>query len=201
MRLRRAFLICLAVLGIVGSNSLAARKDLLPSPENVYGVIEIGASGIKALVIQKNYDDPAADTPPTKTLKEYEPADKNARNLGAIKSGRVVSVSAVSEIVQRMETDYAMPRTHLYLVGSSGLPSENRSLLSALTFSEGQIEFIDATHGAILVFKVIVPVCRLNQVLVLDLGSGNSKGAFLESLKNGDFATYSMSAQKVGLLP
>jgi hypothetical protein len=186
----RTFVICLVMFGIVGATWSATKKEPPPSPENVYGVIEIGASGIKAVVIQKTFDDPTADTPPTKTLKEYEPADKNAGNLEAVKSGRVVS--AVSEIVHRMETDYAVPRTHLYLVGSSGLPAENRSLLSALTFSEGQIDFIKPNQEAILVFKGIVPVHRLNQVVVLDLGSGNSKGAYLESSKDGDFATYSM---------
>jgi hypothetical protein len=186
----RTFLICLAMLGIVGSTCSATRKDPPPNPENVYGVIEIGASGIKALAIQKTFDDPVADTPPTKTLKEYEPADKNAYSLEAIRSGRVVS--AVSEIAHRMETDYGLQRTHLYLVGSSGLASENRSLLSALTFSEGQIDFINPSQEAVLVFKGIVPVRRLSQVVVLDIGSGNSKGAYLESPKSGDFATYSL---------
>ncbi len=166
----------------------ASKAEELPSAENVYGVIEIGSKGIKASAIQKLPDNPSAEVPPTKKLKDYEPVDKDAAKLESIKSGRVVP--AVAELARRMEEDYHLQRSHLFLVGSSGLAEENRRLLGTLTFAEGQMAFINPTQEATLVFKGIVPKHRLSQVVVLDIGSGNSKGAYLE--KGSEFATYSI---------
>jgi hypothetical protein len=196
MRLRICILLlALALTGV--SRTTAATPAPDPTPDNVYGVIEIGAKGIKASVIQKLRYDPQAEAPPTKKLKEYKPEDKDAGNLEAIKSGRVVG--AVSKIAHQMEEDYHMTHAHLYLVGSSGLPAENRTLLGALTFAEGQLDFVNPAQESTLLFKGIVPKHRINQVVVLDIGSGNSKGAYLEDLKGKkdskskrDFDTYSM---------
>jgi hypothetical protein len=164
---------------------VALAKD---SPDEVYGVVEVGASGVKGMVIQKLPSEAAAENPPTKMLKQYEPLDKNA--FTAETAGRVGE--AVGQLRKKMQDDFKVPDHHFYLVGSSGLPAEVKSAIAGKTFAEGAIEFIDANKEATLVFRGIVPPQRLNQVVVLDIGSGNSKGCYVEKSQPLSFTNFAV---------
>src|SRR5580692_4119019 len=53
----------------------ALAKD---ATDDVYAVVEIGASGVKGMVVQALPANADPENPPTKMLKQYEPLDKNA---------------------------------------------------------------------------------------------------------------------------
>jgi hypothetical protein len=158
--------------------------------EDVYAVVEIGASGVKGMVVQNLPANADPENPPTKMLKQYEPLDKNAFTAEA--ASRVAA--AVAQLHQQMQEEFKVPENHFYLVGSSGIPPEVKSALAGKTFIEGAtIEYIDAAKEATLVFRGIVPARRLSQVVVLDIGSGNTKGAYVEKVKPElTFTTYAI---------
>jgi hypothetical protein len=152
-------------------------------------VVEIGASGVKGMVVQTLKSATDTEVPPIKMLKQYEPLDKNAFTAEA--ASRVEG--AVAQMHKQMQDEFKVPDNHFYLVGSSGIPSEVKSAVAGKTFSEGAIEFIDPEKEATLVFRGIVPNRRLSQVVVLDLGSGNSKGAYVAKTKPSvTFTTFAM---------
>jgi len=157
---------------------------------DVYAVVEIGASGVKGMVIQTLKTSAEAEAPSVKMLQQYEPLDKNAFTAEA--ASRVES--AVAQLHKQMQDEFKVPDNHFYLVGSSGIPPEVKSVVAGKTFMEGAaIEFIDATKEATLVFRGIVPNRRLSQVVMLDIGSGNSKGAYVEKAKpNLTFTTFAV---------
>jgi hypothetical protein len=147
-----------------------------PNPGDVYGVIEVGASGIKGVTVQTTSPDP--ESPPVKLLKAYAPLDKNAFNWDADASGRVAE--AVEQMHQEMTTDTNLPPDHLCVVGSSGLPNDVRKNLAESIYNKtrAKMEFVTAEQEISLEFAGIVPPHRLNQVVLIDIGSGNTKGAY-----------------------
>lgn len=157
---------------------------------DIYAVVEIGASGVKGVVVQTVAENADPENPPIKTLKQYEPLDKNAFTAEA--AARVGD--AVAQMHKQMLEEFKVPENHFYVVGSSGIPADVKSAIAGKTFLEGvTVEYIDAVKEATLVFRGIVPPKRLSQVVVLDIGSGNSKGAYVEKTKPGlTFTTYSI---------
>jgi hypothetical protein len=160
------------------------------SGNDIYAVVEIGASGVKGVVVQTVTENADPENPPIKMLKQYEPLDKNAFTAEA--AARVGA--AVAQMHQQMVEEFKVPENHFYLVGSSGIPAEVKSAIAGKTFLEGTtVDYIDATKEATLVFRGIVPPRRLTQVVVLDIGSGNTKGAYVEKTKPElTFSTYSI---------
>ncbi len=187
--------ICLSAIGFAAPTKSAGRKqptaaskitaakgtaktaEAVPAGE-IFGVVEIGASGIKATVFRTEATIENAEVPPITVLKNYEPLNWNAAFANLAGSERVAK--GVAQRRQEMQDEFHFPNDHLYLVGSSGLPAEVKTLIAGATFDVGQIDYISPEQEAKLVFRGIVPVRRLQQVLVLDIGSGNSKGAALE---------------------
>ena len=54
------------------------------------------------------------------------------------------------------------------------------------------MKFISSTDEAKYTFDGIVPEWRLGQVVVVDVGSGNIKGAYFESAQGGKHVTFSI---------
>lgn len=181
-----------ALLPLLSTIALAkeARETKEAPADAVYGVVEVGASGVKGMVVQILPATADTENPPSKMLKQYEPLDKNAFTSEA--ATRVAD--AITKLHKDMQDEFKVPTNHFYLVGSSGLPPAVQSAISGKTFMEGAaIEYIDATKEANLVFRGIVPPARLQQVVVLDIGSGNSKGCYIEKMQpEPTFATFSV---------
>jgi hypothetical protein len=165
----------------IGANFAAAAN---PNPAEIYGVIEVGASGIKGVTVQTTAPDP--ESPPVKVLKQYAPLDKNAFHWDAAASGRVAEF--VEQMHQEMVKDSNLPPDHLCVVGSSGIPEEVRQNLAETIFNQvhAKMEFINAEKEISLEFRGIVPPHRFNQVVLIDIGSGNTKGAYNEHSQGGD---------------
>jgi hypothetical protein len=157
--------------------TLGARE----SAEDVYAVVEVGSSGIKGQVLQLTAEDP--ESPPFKLLKLFEPVNENAFTWEASASGKISAV--VAQLHKEMREQFQLPPKHFFIIGSSGIPVEVKQILSDKIFEEVQerIEYPTAEKESDLLLRGIVPLLRLSQVVVLDIGSGNSRGAYVDKLR------------------
>ena len=163
--------VCVAASGVAWAAS--------GNPDDTFGVIEVGSSGIKALVVEQTPNDPEGS--PTRTLKQYDPVDKNAFTVDAAASGRVSE--AVKRIHQEMQDEFKLPKGHFFVVGSSGLPAEVRRALTDTIYDDGvKMDFITPEMEARYEFQGIVPRGRYSEVVLVDIGSGNTKGGYVEKL-------------------
>lgn len=170
----------------------APAQEATAASGDIYGVVEIGASGVKALVVQTGATDVDPESPPIKVLKQYEPLDYNAVFKESTENERIPK--AVKQRREEMKTEFKVTDSHFYLVGSSGLPAAVKATISAATFDQATIEYITPEQEATLVFQGIVPKKRLTQVVVLDVGSGNTKGAYVERTEPKlEFATFALA--------
>lgn len=170
------FLTCFTAVFLAASGVAWAASA---NPDDSFGVIEVGSSGIKALVVEQTPNDPEGS--PMRTLKQYDPVDKNAFTVDAAASGRVSE--AVKRIHQEMQDEFKLPKGHFFVVGSSGLPAEVRRVLTDTIYDEGvKMDFITPEMEARYEFQGIVPRGRYPEVVLVDIGSGNTKGGYVEKL-------------------
>ena len=153
-------------------------KEAASDPKNLYGVVEVGGSGVKAMLFEKTGDE-------VKFLKKYEPMEADAFSWSASSSGLVAS--AVTDIVKKMQTEFKVPDDHFDLVGSSGVPSDVRPALSDSIEQNLHLRmnYISVDQESQFVFRNLVPADKTADVVVLDLGSGNSKGTYAEVRSEG----------------
>jgi len=156
-----------------------------------YGVIELGSKGIKPIVVQPGGKDARGEQLLAKFVKKYDPINKDpyngemAKNVGA----------EVIRIRELMKKEYNVPEERVFIVESSGIPEKVKTSLLNNLPDGTPIDFMDVARECRLVFRGIVPPRRmgLNQVVVLDIGSGNSKGAYLtRNIPPFEFETFSV---------
>jgi hypothetical protein len=118
-------------------------------------------------------------------LKKYEPMEADAFSWAASSSGLVAS--AVAESVKKMQTDFKVPDDHFDIVGSSGVPMNVRPTLSDSIEQNLhlKVNYITVDQESQFVFKNIVPADQQADVVVLDIGSGNSKGSYADVRDEG----------------
>jgi hypothetical protein len=174
-----------SVFGAIGATAALAVDNEL------YGCIEIGASGIKSVVVRSR-PTVAAEEIAAEAVKEYEPQDKNAFKLDATASGRIAT--AVNQIKGQMEKDFNLDKDHLFVVGSSGLREEIRKNLRDTLLQNGlAIDFLTADQEAKIQFSAVVPRSRIKQAVSIDIGSGNTKGGcWAATQPNSEFVTFSV---------
>jgi len=150
-----------------------------------FGVIELGAKGIKPLVVTANSTEPPVKLP--------------VRNTN-LYDGQALVKSVAEEVMRfshEMEEEYHVPESHISIVMSSGVPAEitKDDIAAALPDPlKNQISVITVALESTYAFEGIVPLNRrkLNEVILLDIGSGNSKGAYLTSTGPDTFETYAV---------
>jgi hypothetical protein len=147
------------------------------SAANIYAVVEVGSSGIKGQVVQIVQPDP--ESPPIKLLKPFAPLNANAFKFEASASGKISA--EVARIRNEVQEKFKLPSDHFFVVGSSGIPADVRETLASKIYEETgrTIEYATPAMESDLLFRGIVPTHRLTQVIVLDIGSGNSRGAYV----------------------
>lgn len=148
---------------------------------NVYGVIEIGSSGVKAEVLQKL---PSAEKDGGFELEPRE-EDIEPKDVDPIEpSTQSATIAAVSDIFLEMQERFAIPCEHIVVYGSSGFASKaphSEALIDELQTEIGRnVDLISEEQEAIYVFNAVVPPHRLSEVVMLDIGSGNTKAAYLD---------------------
>jgi hypothetical protein len=151
------------------------------SATNIYAIVEVGSSGIKGQVVQIVQQDP--ESPPVKLLKPFDPMNANAFSWEASASGKISS--AVARIHNEVQEKFKLPSDHFFVVGSSGIPADVREILSSKVYEETgrNIEYATPEMESDLLFRGIVPTHRLSQVIILDIGSGNSRGAYVSKIQ------------------
>jgi serine/threonine protein kinase len=157
------------------------------SGNNLYGVIEVGSKGIKAQAIheldvvnKEGFKYKARDEAiPTQDTTPSDPAAQAA------------TVQGVSVTMKDLQERFQIPCEQIVIYGSSGLAEKAKhkdALTKAIEAATGrQMKFISVEDEAKFVFDGVVPEYRRQQVITVDIGSGNTKGAFL----NGkEYQTY-----------
>jgi exopolyphosphatase/pppGpp-phosphohydrolase len=166
-----------------------------PASAAVYGGIEIGAKGVKATALDVSA---AADGYEARVLLSDTQNTTLVKDLAA--SGRFNPVAlkdtaaAVAKFAGQMQKEHKVPTERIYVVGSSGLFSaiadkkedikaNQEALADAIRTACGlTMTFISVEREAELSITGAVPVKYLNSAVLLDIGSGNTKGG----LRNGD---------------
>ena len=159
---------------------------------NLYGVIEIGSSGVKAEVVQKLPAEAEGTYDLEPREEDIEPKDVDPINPRA----QGETVEAVTGTFLEMQRRFAIPCEHIVIYGSSGFASKATNgevLVEEIESTIGRdVDLISEADEATYVFKAVVPPHRLNEVVMIDVGSGNTKGAYLdgsgEGAANGTFS-------------
>ena len=174
--------------GTTVAASQCSAKELVKKSGNLYGVIEIGSKGIKAEVIQEL--DKLNDAG-FKYIARDDKEDIESRNVNAtVPSTKDDTVAAVTGVMVEMQQRFSIPCEQIVIYGSSGLakkaPHKDELLAAIQTATGRKMEFISAADEAKYVFDGVVPEWRRSEVISVDIGSGNTKGAFLKSGQKED---------------
>jgi len=155
-----------------------------PPDNRLYGGIEIGSKGIKAIVVRFVGD---VDSDSTK-LRQVGIANVGIM-VEVAKTGRF-SKEAIEDAGREVKKFYTemiendhVPIDHMCIVGSSGLqPASQTSkdeLKDKIYSLTGQtITFIDSYTEIINSINGIIPVKYNNVSMLIDVGSGNTKGGY-----------------------
>lgn len=171
----------------------------IPTDQDLYAVIEIGASSIKPVVLHINYDQEndqyliddqkGIEDKKYDMIKMLEPNDVNPFHPDSIKN----VANDVKEYVDTFQTKYHVPKEHIYIVGSSGVgeTSHSAELKQAVQdVTNITMEFVSAEQEGTLVFNGTLKLIpkergqqekRKTQVVVIDVGSGNTKGGYYDT--------------------
>jgi serine/threonine protein kinase len=175
---------------VYDSNSTAvanrcSTKEMDTTFGNTYGAIEIGSKGIKAAVIQKLEILNNAKSP-FKSIK-HSIKEKNVDAIDPEKKND--TIKAIEKIITEMGTKNHIQCDKIVIFGSSGFDSKAKSphkeeLIAGIENSTGRkVDLIPHADEATYVFNRIVPKERREKVISVDIGSGNTKGAFLKNDK------------------
>jgi hypothetical protein len=150
---------------------------------SLHGGIELGAKGIKAIVIEVM---PGKEGPGIKVVYS---ADANT-TLAELKDGQFkpnainTTGEKVDQFYKSMENDFKVPTANIHIVASSGLPNPPnfaalRDVIKKKTGKELPPPIDANTEVALSIKHAVKPEERDNSILV-DVGSGNTKGGYLE---------------------
>ena len=157
---------------------------------NLYGAIEVGSSGIKGQVIQE------LATANEEGFKLISRDDKIAeRNANAVDpKAQTEAVTAVNAMYREMQEKFSIPCEQIVIYGSSGLAQKaphKDALAKAIEQETGKsVEFITPEAEARYIFDGVVPAWRRDSVFQLDIGSGNTKGAYLQAVQAKEYQTF-----------
>jgi serine/threonine protein kinase len=173
---------------VVDSNSKCSESTLVKKSGNLYGVIEVGSKGVKAEVIQE-LSAPNEDNLKFKSREEIKTRDTTPSDAQA----QAESVNAVKDAIKEIQDRFQVPCEQIVIYGSSGLAQESHkdAIAKAIQQETGrELKYISVEEEAILGFDGIVPDNRRSQVVTIDIGSGNTKGAYLEETQSGQADKY-----------
>lgn len=171
-----------------GAAGQSKRPAAVTPPEEIYGGIEIGAKGIKALVLRITGEDEAY------TVKIINAEIINT-TLVQTKEGKFTAeaIRETGQVVQRfflrMQQEFRVPVGHIHIVGSSGLIGDNpQDIIDEVKRKTGyNMTFLDLDSEVQLSIAGTIPKrYRVGQTwydnrgisLLVDIGSGNTKGGY-----------------------
>lgn len=172
------------------SNKQCSESSLVRKSGNLYGVIEVGSTGIKGEIIQEL---PKPNEDGFKFISREEKIEE--RNAKAVEpKAQSEAVSSVKSMFDEIKTRFSIPCEQIVIYGSSGVAQKapNKDALAKEIQKEtGRVmEFISPEEEAYLVFDGVVPEWRRNEVVMIDIGSGNIKGAYLKNSNKDKHTTF-----------
>jgi Ppx/GppA phosphatase family len=193
----------LRVLGIVGVCLLGITIDAIPianaadagrsGPNKPYGLIEIGAKGVKAFTfdLDRAELDPACSEQEDGFIKCLDVQILKPLNVNAIDPAQKAKVAeAVRTMHDKMLADYHVTEDRLYLVGSSSVSvlEKKQELVEAVTEAvplQHPIEFVTREQEGSYGYEGILGTLpyqsrkvRDGQALVIDVGSGGMQVSY-----------------------
>ncbi|MBW4616337.1 MAG: protein kinase [Desmonostoc vinosum HA7617-LM4] len=174
------------------SSSQCSESTIVKKSGNLYGVIEVGSKGIKGEVIQE------LATPNTEGFKfiarEEEIPERNANPVDP--KAQTETINSVKAMFGEIQERFGIPCEQIIIYGSSGVAQKaphKEALAKEIQQQTGRaVDFISAEEEANLVFDGVVPQWRREQVVMIDIGSGNTKGAYLKSAQKPENVTFSI---------
>jgi hypothetical protein len=183
----------------LGGVASAATLALLParafgavSREKSYGMIQISASGMTVSTFRFDLQKIAA----TDGLSGFErmapkrsgdPFSVLASPLRPGAEGDVAqeTIDTVVGFIEKLKAQHDIPPEQIAIVISSGVASYSASLIDLLKSkmkarTGHDIDVVDARTEARLTFDWVVPSTRRDKVLLIDIGSGNTKGGLYD---------------------
>ncbi len=170
----------------------------LPSDPDLFAVIEIGASGIKPAILQIIYNDvddryDVKEKKPSRKVetRKYDIITLDANDRGAFHRDSIKYIAQdMAAYVNSFVNDNRVPKEHIYIVGSSSVAQvdHKRELQYAVQGSTGiPMDFVTPEQEAKYVFDGVLKLIpkdrgqqdlRRTQAIVIDIGSGNTKGSY-----------------------
>lgn len=177
------------VAGGAASTLLWTTQAEAQTGQTRYGVVEIGASGVKVSAFsfaRGSAREPrgARDRATQSPYERYESSLLGSFNANPIARDRdqiAETVQAVVDSIARLQREHSVQRANIVVVGSSSVAATSHSddLERALRGRNIELEYISAQQEAELIARWIVPPSRYSSAMVVDIGSGNTKGGFI----------------------
>ncbi|MEW4453633.1 hypothetical protein AB1L30_13245 [Bremerella sp. JC817] len=163
----RLGMLCWAMLW--ASTTIAAER---------FGGIEIGAKGIKTTVVEVNEDGSLSMFQLGKDITNTSLSRLDGVNFKEAKIQDVAHV--VTQFKEALMNEMEVPATNISCVASSGVPtfaSNYQDLARSIQETAGlTLTRIDAREEAALTNLALIPAAQRTTAMVVDVGSGNTKG-------------------------
>ena len=188
------FLLILLLPSNTATASGQTKRSAPLASDDLYGGIEVGAKGIKSVVIrvsngEEGYNIKIVNTEVINTTL-VQTKDGKFTPEALKETGQVVQ-----RFYQRMQREFHVSPRHIHIVGGSGLIGDNREdLIEEVKNRTGQdISFLDVDSEVQLAIAGTIPRrYQVGQVwydnrstsILIDIGSGNTKGGY-QQLKQG----------------
>ncbi|CAK0741233.1 exported hypothetical protein [Gammaproteobacteria bacterium] len=181
-------------------NEPVSKSDAAGHSE-LFGMIEIGSKGVKGIVIDlANADQDAGCQQSEEAFseclhksvrKQFEPFNVNSVDEGSIPD----AAKAAKNLLDEMTGKYSVDVSRIYLVASSGISNRNlvphRDRLQAAVEEaleqHVKMDFITSAQEGEFGFQGVLNLMpeklrtlSKNQAVLLDIGSGDSKGGYLD---------------------
>jgi hypothetical protein len=161
------------------AGSQCGTDELVKKSGSLFGAVEVGSKGVKGKVIQE-----------LETLNEdgaklvlFRKEKIEERNVTPIKpDSKSETVQAVKEVFIEIQERFNIPCEQIVIYGSSGLDQAPHKAILAQEVQQATgraMEFITPEDEASLTFDGVVPEWRRDEVVLIDIGSGNTKGNLL----------------------
>jgi exopolyphosphatase/pppGpp-phosphohydrolase len=169
--------------------------------ENFYAGIEIGAKGMKTTILELlNIKKGTYSTIDSWT--ESTPVGKNISIDGTIKSDDLdKTINLIKENFTKINIEKAVPTKNIIIVVSSGvgMAKNVKEFLSIIDLTLNvKSKLISVEDEVKLMILGGIPVNKINESIMLDIGGGNTKGGYLTSLKDENSYFFSPIKLKYG---
>jgi hypothetical protein len=186
----------LLTVGCSSQGKASVTNDNTPKtepPNNLYGGIEIGSKGVKATILEAQYSQSQNADGSGRSIKEIMPLETTNTNImdGLDKEGNFAkavfedTLKAVEDYYQKMQKQH-VSLGQIYIIGSSGLQKANqtsRDLLSnrVIEVTKIKMTFLNVQDEVKYSIVGIIPKEHRSSAFLMDIGSGNTKGGYIEN--------------------